>query len=159
MRCADCGFRGELEIEHRDCEYASLPGAILRAVEHQTCPRCGETAVVIPALAQLNRLLAATLVNKLGPLTGAEFRFLRKTLGWSSQDTAKRFGVRPETVSRWEHGERVIGPTADRLIRLCVVTQEPIEDYSADALEWDPGEPTPTRRTFELRARSWRAVA
>lgn len=43
-------------------------------------------------------------------------------------------GVTPETVSRWENGREPIGPVADRLLRLMVVTKAPKRMYSIEAL-------------------------
>lgn len=160
MRCTECGFRGELRIERGDYDFEALPGTVLRDVEHRTCPECGSIAVVIPALAELTKTLASLVVRKASPLTPAEFRFLRKALGWSGQDTAKRLGVQAETVSRWEHGKRVIGPTADRLIRLCVVAFDPITDYSAEALEWEADGAAEAAKTgLVYTRRAWRVAA
>lgn len=159
MRCAECGFRGELAIDRRDVEYQSLPGVVLRNVEHRTCPECGDVAIVIPSPAQLNQVLARELVRKNGPLTPDEFRFLRKVLGWSSRDTAKRLGVQPETISRWENGKRAIPPPADRALRLCVVKFEPIDDYGIELLEYGDAASSPSPVGLEFASKTWRACA
>jgi transcriptional regulator with XRE-family HTH domain len=61
-------------------------------------------------------------------------RYLRKYLGWSGADFAAHMGATRETVSRWETGDAPIGPTADRLLRLMVVTKTPVDDYSLELL-------------------------
>ncbi len=38
-------------------------------------------------------------------------------------------GLAPETVSRWENGSAAMGPQADRLLRLMVLTRDPVGDY------------------------------
>ncbi|MCX5744646.1 MAG: helix-turn-helix domain-containing protein [Proteobacteria bacterium] len=39
-----------------------------------------------------------------GVRSGVEFKFLRKLAGLQANEVAALFGVRPETVSRWERG-------------------------------------------------------
>jgi DNA-binding transcriptional regulator YiaG len=55
--------------------------------------------------------LAAALVER-GVRTGPEFALVRKAAGFRAVEIAELFGVRPETVSRWEHGEGEIPRTA-----------------------------------------------
>jgi transcriptional regulator with XRE-family HTH domain len=69
------------------------------------------------------------LVAKKARLSGAEIRFLRKVLGWSGVDFAEHMGTTAETVSRWETEAAPIGPQADRLLRLMVMTRDPVTDY------------------------------
>jgi transcriptional regulator with XRE-family HTH domain len=69
------------------------------------------------------------VIAKDARLSGAEVRFLRKVLGWSASDFAAHMGATPETVSRWETDTTPIGPQADRLLRLMVMTSDPVADY------------------------------
>ncbi len=55
--------------------------------------------------------LAAALVER-GIRAGNEFALVRKAAGLKSVEVAELFGVRPETVSRWEHGDGEIPRTA-----------------------------------------------
>lgn len=126
MKCI-CG--GAMKVSTENYEYESLPGAILCGVEVRRCATCDEEEVLIPRLAELNRVIAGVLIRKPTPLSPAEFRFLRKSLGWSGVDVARRFGVAKETVSRWEKGRMPIAPPADRLLRLTVAYESPIQDY------------------------------
>jgi putative zinc finger/helix-turn-helix YgiT family protein len=87
--------------------------------------RCGETYTSIPAIEGLHRQIAAAVIRKKGRLAPAEIRFLRKWLGWSGVDFAKRTGTKPETVSRWENGRTLMGPQADRLLRVLVAKETP----------------------------------
>ena len=112
------------------------------------------------AIEDLHRAIAGAIVAKRPRLTPAEIRFLRKLLGWSGTDFAERVGVAPETVSRWETGAAPMGPTADRLLRLMVAFEKPVEAYSLDALkEVAQDEPVPLRLGMRADERGWHAEA
>jgi DNA-binding transcriptional regulator YiaG len=55
--------------------------------------------------------LVEALVER-GVRKGNEFALVRKAAGLRSVEVAELFGVRPETVSRWEHGDAEIPRTA-----------------------------------------------
>ena len=123
--CVSCG--GPLGgPEARTVPYRALPGVFLDGVPVWTCGECGEEEVGIPRLEQLQRLLVHVVARRPGHLQPPEIRFLRKHLGWSGREFASAFGVAPETVSRWEHGERNMGATAERLLRLLATRMEPV---------------------------------
>jgi putative zinc finger/helix-turn-helix YgiT family protein len=103
-------------------------------VKVTTCERCGETYTSIPAIEELHRQIAAAVIRKKGRLAPAEIRFLRKWLGWSGVDFAKRTGTKPETVSRWENGKASMSPQADRLLRLLIAKEAPVMEYPVDVL-------------------------
>lgn len=103
------------------------------------CPKRGEVEVVIPRLPELHRLLAELLTRKPDALIGEEFRFLRKHLGFSSSDFAKKLGVTLETVSRWESAKHPVHPVADRLVRLLVATSRPVDHYPEDVFPTESG--------------------
>jgi DNA-binding XRE family transcriptional regulator len=52
-------------------------------------------------------LVAAELVKR-GLRSGALFKFMRKALGMKATELAEAFHVAPETVSRWENGQREV---------------------------------------------------
>jgi transcriptional regulator with XRE-family HTH domain len=56
-------------------------------------------------------------------------RLLHTMLGWSGADFAEHMGTSAETVSRWENDTIPIGPQADRLLRLMVMSRGPVSDY------------------------------
>jgi len=65
----------------------------------------------------LHNLLARSLVNKPGRLTGKEFRFIRTLLAMSQAGMAKAQGVAEQSVSLWErHGK--VPKANDMLARL-----------------------------------------
>jgi transcriptional regulator with XRE-family HTH domain len=46
-------------------------------------------------------------------MTSVEFSLIRKTLGLTQQQLAEKLGVDPNTVARWERGERPILKTTE----------------------------------------------
>lgn len=129
MTCVECGqaMRIRREIVPFD-KPIGLPGVVLDTFVAR-CPACGTYEVIIPNIEGLHQAIARTVVVKAARLSGADVRFLRKVLGWSGADFATHMGTSPETVSRWETGATPIGPQADRLLRLMVMTRDPVTDY------------------------------
>jgi putative zinc finger/helix-turn-helix YgiT family protein len=112
--------------------YRSLPGVVLVDVEVSRCPACGEYVVAIPAIDGLNELLAKSLIDDKRRLVGAEVKFLRKYLGYSSADFAKVMGTASATVSRWENDAQPISRHADLLLRALVMIGKKVDDYSIE---------------------------
>jgi len=118
MKCLHCS--SHLKVKEGEYHYAVNDGlnVVLTSVTYTSCPGCGEEGVVIPRISQLNEALAKAIA----------IRFLRKYLGWSGKDFADRMGVTPETISRWEHGARPMGSTAEILLRLLVIELSPVDE-------------------------------
>jgi putative zinc finger/helix-turn-helix YgiT family protein len=160
-QCLACGgptkTRREKHYRYTEC---GLPNVVIEdAVQVTTCERCGETYTSIPAIEGLHRQIAAAVIRKKGRLAPPEVRFLRKWLGWSGVDFARRTGTKPETVSRWENGRAVMGPQADRLLRVLVAKETPLMEYSVDVLAQiaaDHGPTTPVRVELEKGPRGWK---
>lgn len=158
MKCIECGAELKVTVRknYRD-PLIGLPGVVLKNVQVWDCPKCGEGGVVFERMTAMLRLLAETVINKRGHFTGDEIRFLRKHLGFSSGDFAKRMGVTLTQVSRWEHGKSAISPTADRLLRLLVAYTEPVKDYSAETLLAVDAKPAARGKVvLELHKKTWR---
>src|SRR5437660_1122075 len=66
---------------------------------------CGKVLAEIPAIKQLLSLIARDLVEKPKALAPEEIRFLRKRLGEKQADFAKKIGVHPQTLCRFETGQ------------------------------------------------------
>jgi DNA-binding transcriptional regulator YiaG len=109
---------------------------------------------VIPKPNQLGDLLAKHLIDKRDRLVGPEVRFLRAHLGLSGVDLARRMGISPETVSRWENGKDMMGPVADRLLRLLVAG-----DTSGETLAGIGDEPKPLALIVRASKAGWREAA
>jgi putative zinc finger/helix-turn-helix YgiT family protein len=154
MKCPVCN-KGTLTSRREDYKYSEsgLPDVVLVHIEVRRCrnPSCREVMPVIPAVTVLHREMAFALARQRTKLRGAETRFLRKYLGWSGADAAKRLGVTPETMSRWEHDQTPMGASAERLLRVLTLTKPPIEHYPADALLSEVGQDEGPRPTMRLR--------
>lgn len=72
----------------------------------------------------MNRLQIAVLkllIFKTTPLKGEQLRFIRKYLGMSTTEFAKKFGVTHPTILKWEKNQNAINPATDFYIRLYVL--------------------------------------
>jgi putative zinc finger/helix-turn-helix YgiT family protein len=134
MTCTVCGGPMKTRRENYRYDGSGLSSVTLHGVEVSRCPKCGGAEVAIPAIEGLHRTIAGALIRKRARLAPAEIKFLRKSLGWSGADFARRIGATPETVSRWEHGRMPMGLAAERLLRLMVATEAPVADYTVDVL-------------------------
>ncbi|OJH35922.1 type II TA system antitoxin MqsA family protein [Cystobacter ferrugineus] len=135
MECLNCGGKMETRRENHRYTESGLDNVTLVGVEVRRCATCGEWELVLPRVEALHRSLALTLVRKRTRLTAKEVRFLRKYLGFSGEDFARRMHVAPETVSRWETGKQDMGWTAEMALRLMVVHEERMTDYHLAELE------------------------
>lgn len=119
--CPECG-NGML-AKREDVSYRSLPSVVLVDVEVRRCPACSEYIVVIPFIDKLNDLLAKSLIDDRQGLGGAEVKFLRKYLGYSSTDFAKAMGIgiTSATVSRWERSAQRMSRRDDLRLRALVI--------------------------------------
>lgn len=129
MKCLECGAK--LTITTGDHLYCVSDGidVLLKGVKKTFCPECGDEGVGIPRIAQLNRVLVDAFAKQPTRLASGEIRFLRKYLGWSGADFASKFGVKPESVSRWENGKRTMSEPAERFLRYYALTHRPVSEY------------------------------
>jgi putative zinc finger/helix-turn-helix YgiT family protein len=134
MTCMVCSAEMKTGRENVRYDACGLPGVTLMGVEVSRCPQCGEYEVAIPQIDDLHKAIAQAVIRKTSRLDAAEIRYLRKYLGWSGVDFATHMGMTPETISRWERGSELVGPVADRLLRLMVATRDPVSDYPLDTL-------------------------
>lgn len=74
------------------------------------CPSCGEQIFDLAEMERQDALIADALVAR-GVRTGPEFVFVRKSAELKATEVAELFGVRPETVWRWEHDQTEIPRT------------------------------------------------
>ena len=159
MKCLECGGKMTTTRENYRPKELGL-SVILKDLEVRRCPQCGAEEVVIPKIEQLHKILARTLVRKKGKLTGEQVRFLRKYLGWSQGDFARHAGVARETVSRWENDREPFTGTADRFLRLAVVTWAPVENYQTTDLDAAGEEsPVPPLLGLEQVGQNWKLAA
>jgi putative zinc finger/helix-turn-helix YgiT family protein len=139
---------------------SGLPNVVLVGVEVRRCPKCGAFEVLLPRVAELHRVIARSVILKRARLSGAEVKFLRKHLGWSGADFAAHMGVDPTTVSAWENERKPFGTSSDRLLRLMVARQAPIDDYSLDELtKIADVQGTPRNVEIQPKDRGWQVSA
>ena len=159
-KCPEC--EGPMKTARENFKHSALglPGLVLTNVEVSRCAGCGEYEVDIPHLEGLMKAISQALVNKGSRLAPQEIVFLRKYLGLSSEDFAKRMGVTKEQGARWESGKKPMGAVADRLLRMLVVNTKPVDSYSVDNLAKIQDETTgPMRLRMEQGRKDWRAAA
>lgn len=154
MTCLECGgtMRTRRELVPFD-RPIGLPGVRLSTFVAR-CQKCGTYEVMLPNVEGLHQTIARALVAKEARLAAAEIRFLRKVLGWSGADFAEHMGTSAETVSRWETSATPIGPQADRLLRLMVMTRDPVRDYRKLDLLKTVARAKPLSARMIVRARS-----
>ena len=157
IKCPECSKPMASARENYSYSASGLPYVTLVGVEVRRCKACGEHEVVIPRIEQLHRALALAVIGKKARLTASEVKFLRKYLGWSGADFARHMGVTPESVSRWENEREQMTPVADRLVRLMIVTQAPVSDYSLAGLVGLDEKPSPLRLRVESKQGGWSA--
>lgn len=155
MKCIHCGKASMIAgRENHSYKASGLPVTLVN-VEVSRCKACGESVVAIPKIEQLQKTIARAVISKRSRLTPAEVRFLRTHLGWSGSDFARHMGVKPETVSRWENGHDQMSPSADRLLRLMIVTRDPVSNYSLDSLLDVDGAPIPAMVKIGTNRTGW----
>lgn len=132
-KCIACGSKMRQRIETVDYEFAGV-GVTLGGVRVLRCSKCGQREIGIPAIATLQKLMAQSIAKKRARLTPVEIRFLRKSLGLSSTDLARKMGVTKSTVSRWEskNDPQEMGPQSEKLLRVLALTERPVEEYSLE---------------------------
>lgn len=103
MKCATCGTKTQSK---RKAHSLKIAGVLLKGdVAVNVCGKCGTSLLDVGELEQFEINAAASLAEH-GVCTGEAFRFIRKALGMRASDVASTLGTTPETVSRWETGQR-----------------------------------------------------
>lgn len=126
-KCLQC--ESPMVSKPENVEYDSLPGTMLMGVPVSRCTRCDEYEVGIPAIDDLDRVLADEVIGKNGRLNGGELRFLRSFLDLTGVELAKIIGSDPSTISRWESDKQAIGHHTDLLLRAMVLLEMKVDSY------------------------------
>ncbi len=162
MKCDDCGKLMKSSRGNHHFLECGLPNVFLVDVGMATCPSCGRKRITIPNLSGLHRAIAQVVSRKLARLNAKEIRFLRKHLGFSGADFARHMGVTASQVSRWENAREVMGSGAERLLRLLVANQQPVENFPVDLLAQIGRVADSRSAKFRLKSRpdgSWHPAA
>jgi putative zinc finger/helix-turn-helix YgiT family protein len=158
-KCHNCKKPMTVSFERHSYVEGGLPHVYIEGFEVRRCS-CGEEDFVYRAIESMHHAIANALIRKPHRLSGAEVRFLRKSLGWSGEMFASRMGVTPSQVSRWENEHEPIGAVADRLLRILVVLDTPVSDYSSEMLDAVGSEVAPPSELNVRRVSNrWRAEA
>lgn len=145
---------------------SGLPNVYLAGIRYFVCRKCGQQAAEIPAVQGLLSALARAIIEKEGPLLGAEIRFLRKRLAKKAAEFGQIIGVTAEEVSRWENGSITPAKSADKLIRVyyCVLSgdhklKEKLDEHIDEWLRILPGEKGAEKKICASRdrKRKWKA--
>ena len=159
-KCLTCGTPMKGTRENIKDNFIGLDGVTLKGVMVYRCPKCGEREVEIYKISELHRSLAMTVARRREKLGPKEIRFLRKYLGLSSKDFADKMGVDKTTVSKWERVDAPapMGQPAERLLRLMVMVDKPIEEYPLE--ETGVVEARPVRMVVEgsTGPQAWRIL-
>jgi putative zinc finger/helix-turn-helix YgiT family protein len=155
--CLICGKKMKSTRENRKYDFSGLDGVTLLGVEVLRCSVCGEEEIGIPNIEGLHAALARHLAERKERLMPNEVRFLRKHLGLSTQDFARRMGVARETVARWESiSEPLRMKTAtERLLRLMVLLERPVDHYPDELDETATKEPRPLKTVLRFVRDRW----
>jgi len=78
----------------------------------------GERHVFIRSLDALHQAIGRHLVLKRKALTGAEIKFLRKTIDLTQEELAEALGNNAQSIARWEKGQITIPGDAEKLLRV-----------------------------------------
>jgi putative zinc finger/helix-turn-helix YgiT family protein len=134
MRCHHCNNADLIETvaENYSYEESGLSNIVLKQIPVRLCPNCGMKYAGIPNMSGLHRAIALELIKKPERLAPAEIAFLRKSLGWSGADFARKMHCAPAQVSRWENGRIEMSVANELLLRSLVALGNKIEDYSVE---------------------------
>jgi putative zinc finger/helix-turn-helix YgiT family protein len=159
-KCLMCGTPMKGTRENIKDDLIGLDGVTLKGVMVFRCPKCGEREMGIHKIEEMHRQLAMAVARRREKLGPKEIRFLRKYLGLSSKDFADKMGVDKTTVSKWERVDAPapMGQPAERLLRLMVMVDRPVEEYPLE--ETGLVEARPIRMVLEegKGSQSWRVV-
>jgi len=155
MNCTECGkpMNEKLlnEYQYTEC---GLDDVTLVGVTERFCPE-GHQEVVIPRMKELHRVIAKNLAAKDSLLTGQEARFLRKYLGCSQADLAKRISVSSETVCRWETEASELSWRNELLLRMSVLMDLRNHNYGAKAFDAVAKDRHPAHVRITAHQRDW----
>ena len=116
LKCPECNELFEKELIRYRYKESGLDNVYLENTPVYKC-KCGISFPSIFRLPRLNELIAEALLGKPGLLDGKEIRFIRKNMGLSSKDFAKKLGIEKTTLSKWENDTQQHRESYDRFIR------------------------------------------
>jgi len=156
--CREC--RGAVHREVKDYRFdeSGLDNVILRNIEVDVCPECGDSPRIY-RIEDVFLTIAAGLIAKPFELAGKEVRFLRKTLEVGVEGFARKLGIDRSHLSRIENGALEISRQTDHLARALVLLHMPkllekltaMEDREVVLKRLEEIRPEAATVVFELR--------
>lgn len=123
-RCVECG--GELKPFEREERRTVSGQTFATMLRGRKCTACEFKAFDGASLEGFERAIAQHIAEH-GPVSGEAFKWMRKAgLAMRAVDLAALLGVAPETLSRWETGEREV-PRAEWAAVAALVLEQPRE--------------------------------
>lgn len=136
-RCVQCGTEMKESRQSLEWDLSGVPVTIEDSMVLD-CPKCGEQERGLFAMEALVHEVARHIARSPEQLAPAEIRLLRKSLGLSAVDLARKMDADKATVSRWETGAQPMGGMSERLLRLMVLTERPVEEYPLEEMATEP---------------------
>ena len=121
MKCHECNSNMKESRELYHYTESGLDNVWLGDVSVYRC-ECGEYFASIPAIIELNSVIALYLIKKKTFLRGQEIKYLRKNAGLNAKAFGEYIGIDKSTLSRWENNKQTIDKSNDRMIRLFYAT-------------------------------------
>lgn len=144
--------------QYQEC---GLPNVYLDGIEEVEIEGEGKVPV-IPKVGDLLAAIARAVISKKSPLTGEEFRFIRKRMGMSAKEFAAAFHYAAETISRYENGASSITVQLDMNIRMyyAIKCKESLELDSVWQANWnDAPHPNAKIEACFTAERGWQVKA
>ena len=151
--CSACG-EGRLTDKIVSHDVGALLGMPHVKVEHLpalACTKCGVVTVVGAVLDSVSLLLAAVILRR-ASLEASEVRYLRRMVGDTQEEFAKRLEVDRATVNRWENSAARITGTPAYAIRSHVFFRLRQKSAVIDAVSKAFVEPCPPQKRSKRAA-------
>lgn len=98
---------------------SGLPNVYLVNVDVYRCEQCGIEVASIPYPRELHLLIVTDTLRKPSPMTGDEFRFIRKTLMMQPKEFADLLAVETQAILDWQKA-KTLNRQSDSLVRFVV---------------------------------------
>lgn len=118
MKCFQCNAEMNCNRETYRYQESGIDNVFLEGVGICRCDLCGEEAVKIPAVVELNDLIGKAIIQKRALSNKSEIKYLRKNMGFTGKALADAMHLDNATISRWQSGKQIISESHDILLRL-----------------------------------------
>ena len=130
MKCIHCGTTKTVKPRKVRHEVKVDGATFVGMLPGTTCSSCKDTQIVLDDLIRFEHAVAKRLAEH-GPVSGASLRYMRKSIPLSAATLAELLRVAPETISRWETGERAVDRAAWLVVRGLLLHREEAADVAS----------------------------